>query len=167
LRIEGAKNKQKQEEPAMFNLITWPRNPWSIFDDLESIQEDMNRAFSERGYERPLRRSRPTFPLLNVWSSEDGLVIDAELPGVDPKDVDISVLGDVLTLRGKVNVQEPARGEAYHRRERPTGEFARTLQLPFRANAGGVKANYKNGVLRLTVPRSEEEKPKKIAVEAM
>jgi HSP20 family protein len=103
---------------------------------------------------------------LNVWSSADGLVIDAELPGVDPKDVDVSVLGDELTLRGKVNVQEPRTGEAYHRRERPAGEFARTLQLPFRAATGAVKANYKNGVLRLTVPRSEEEKPKKIAVQA-
>lgn len=150
----------------MFDIVTWPRNPWSIFDDLESMQAEMDRMSSARGYERPLRRSRPTFPLLNVWSSADGLVIDAELPGVDPKDVDVSVLGDELTLRGKVNVQEPRKGEAYHRRERPAGEFARTLQLPFRAAAGAVKASYKNGVLRLTVPRSEEEKPRKIAVEA-
>jgi len=130
------------------------------------MQEDMNRVFSDRGYERPLRRSRPTYPLLNVWSSADGIVIDAELPGVDPKDVDVSVLGDELTLRGKVNVQESGRNETYHRRERPTGEFVRTLQLPFRANAGAVKASYRNGVLRLTVPRAEEEKPRKIAVEA-
>jgi len=150
----------------MFELVTWPRNPWSIFDDLESMQEDMNRMFSDRGYERPLRRSRPTYPLLNVWSSADGVVIDAELPGVDPKDVDVSVLGDELILRGKVGIQEPRKGETYHRRERPAGEVARTLQLPFRADATGVKANYKNGVLRLTVPRSEEEKPKKIAVQA-
>ena len=150
----------------MFELVTWPRNPWSIFDDLESMQEDMNRMFSDRGYERPLRRSRPTFPLLNVWSSADGVVIDAELPGVDPKDVDVSVLGDELTLRGKVGIQDPRMGETYHRRERPAGEFVRTLQLPFRADAGGVKANYKNGVLRLTVPRTEAEKPKKVAIEA-
>lgn len=150
----------------MFNLVTWPRDPWSIFDDLESIQEDMNRMFSDRGYDRPLRRSRATYPLLNVWSSTEGIVMDAELPGVDPKDVDVSVLGDELTLRGKINVQEPRKEETYHRRERPTGEFLRTLQLPFRADAGGIKANYKNGILRLTVPRSEEEKPKKIVVEA-
>jgi HSP20 family protein len=104
--------------------------------------------------------------LLNVWSYADGIVIDAELPGVDPKDVDVSVVGDELTLRGKVNVLEPREGETYHRRERPAGEFSRTLQLPFRADTGGVKANYKNGVLRLTVPRSEEERPKKVVVEA-
>jgi HSP20 family protein len=150
----------------MFDMVTWPRNPWSIFDDLESIQEDMNRLLSDREHGRPLRRNRPTYPLLNVWSSADGLVIDAELPGVDPKDVDISVLGDELTLRGKVNVRDPGKAETYHRRERPAGEFVRTLQLPFRASANGVKANYKNGILRLTVPRSEEEKPRKITVEA-
>lgn len=150
----------------MFELVTWPRNAWSIFDDLESMQEDVSRLLSNRRDDRPLRRSRPTYPLLNVWSSAEGLVIDAELPGVDAKDVDISVFGDELTLRGKVNVQEPGKDETYHRRERPSGEFVRTVQLPFRADASRVKASYKNGVLRLTVPRSEEAKPKRIAVEA-
>lgn len=149
----------------MYEIYTWPRNPWSIFDNLESMQEGINRLFNDRGNERALRRSRPTFPPLNVWASADGLIIDAELPGIDPKDVDVSVLGDELTLRGKVNVQDPREGEVYHRRERPAGEFARTLKLSFRADAGRVNANYKNGVLRLTVPRSEAEKPRKIAVE--
>lgn len=149
----------------MMDPFTWPRNPWSIFDELESLQADMNRAFSDAGYGRP-RRWGATYPLMNVWSSADGIIVDAELPGVDPKDVDISVRGDELTLRGKAAAGESRKGETYHRRERPEGEFARTLQLPFRANAGAVKASYKNGVLRLTVPRAEEDKPRKIAVEA-
>jgi HSP20 family protein len=155
----------------MFDLVTWPRNPWSIFDELESLQADMNRMLTgqqpgERGRRGRAWRRGPTYPLMNIWSSADGLVIDAELPGVDPKDVDISVTGDQLILRGKVNAGEDMEGETYHRRERPAGEFTRTLQLPFRADSGAVKANYKNGVLRLTVPRSEDEKPKKIAIEA-
>ncbi len=145
----------------MFELVTWPRNPWSIFDELEALQTDVSRRPRSREWRR-----RPTYPLMNVWTSADGIVIDAELPGVAPKDVDISVMGDELTLRGKVNAGEAAEGETYHRRERPAGEFARTLQLPFRADAEGVKANYTDGVLRLTVPRSEDEKPKKITVEA-
>ena len=152
----------------MFDLATWPRNPWSIFDELESLQQDMNRALAGRsGTGRRNRRAwrSLTYPLMNVWSSSDGLVIDAELPGVDPKDVDVSVMGDELTIRGKV-LTEADSGETYHRRERPSGEFERTLQLPFRADAGGVKAQYRNGLLRLTVPRSEEEKPRKIAIEA-
>ena len=147
----------------MFELSIGPRNPWTIFDELESIQSDMNRLLS--GAEAP-RRARAAYPPLNVWSTADGLVLDAEMPGVDPQDVEISVVGDELSLRGKVNVQEPAAGETVLRRERPAGEFQRTLQLPFRANAGAVKATFKNGILRISIPRSEEEKPRKIAIEA-
>ena len=147
----------------MFELSIGPRNPWTIFDELESIQSDMNRLLS--GAEAP-RRARAAYPPLNVWSTADGLVLDAEMPGVDPQDVEISVVGDELSLRGKVNAQEPAEGETVLRRERPAGEFQRTLQLPFRANAGAVKATFKNGILRIVLPRSEEEKPRKIAIEA-
>lgn len=155
----------------MFNQMTWPRNPWSVFDELESLQEDMNRMLAghtaswQSQRDRAWRR-RPTFPPMNVWTSGDGLLIDAELPGVDPKDVEISVIGDELTLSGKVNAEDQVGGETRHRRERPAGEFARTLQLPFRAAADAVTANYKNGILRLTVPRSQDEKPRKIAIEA-
>ena len=155
----------------MFELMTWPRNAWSIFDELESMHDGVNRTLGRRLTAQTGRRGSrysggTTYPLMNVWSSENGIVIDVELPGVDPKDVDISVMGDELTLSGKVNVQEPSGEVTSHRRERPTGEFSRSLQLPFRANAGAVKANYRNGVLRLTIPRSEEEKPRKIAVDA-
>ena len=163
----------------MFELVTWPRNPWSVFDELESLQEDMDRMLAGQPADRQVRRGhawrrpfddthgrRPTYPLMNVWSSADGLIVDAELPGVDPKEVEISVIGDELTLTGKVNAGSVAEGETYHRRERPAGEFARTLQLPFRAAANAVKASYTNGVLHLTVPRSEDEKPRKIAIEA-
>lgn len=155
----------------MFELVTWPRNPWSIFDELELLQTHINRRLDRQVPDSQGLRNRewcrcPTYPLMNVWTSEDGLVIDAELPGVDPKDVEISVMEDELTIRGKVNAGEPAEGETYHRRERPAGEFARTLHLPFRANAKAVKANYTDGVIRLTVPRSEDEKPRKIAIEA-
>ena len=147
----------------MFELSIGPRNPWTIFDELESIQSDMNRLLS--GAEAP-RRARAAYPPLNVWSMADGLVLDAEMPGVDPQDVEISVVGDELSLRGKVNAQEPAEGETVLRRERPAGDFQRTLQLPFRANTGAVKATFKNGILRISIPRSEEEKPRKIAIEA-
>ena len=150
----------------MFEVMIGPRSPWTVFDELESIQENMNRMLAGPDPDRYARRSRAAYPPLNVYSTTDGLVIDAELPGVDPQDVEISVVGDELLLRGKVNVQEPAAGETVLRRERPVGEFERTLQLPFRANTGGVKATFKNGLLRIAVPRSEEEKPRKIAIEA-
>lgn len=148
----------------MFELTIGPRNPWTIFDELESIQADMNRILA--GQEEPRYARRAAYPPLNVWASAAGLVVDAEMPGVDAKDAEISVVGDELSLRGKVNVPESAAGETVLRRERPAGEFQRTLQLPFRADAGGVKATFKNGILRISIPRSEEEKPRKIAIEA-
>jgi HSP20 family protein len=150
----------------MYELVIGPRNPWTVFDELESLQSGMNDLLSGREASRFERRPRWTYPPLNVWSSADGLVIDAEIPGVDPKDVEISVKGDVLTLHGKVNETAPGEGETIHRRERPAGEFTRTLQLPFRTESGAVKATCKNGILRLTLPRSEEEKPRKIAIQS-
>ena len=150
----------------MFEIATWQQNPWTVFDELETIQADMNRILAGAEDPRAGRRVRAAYPPVNVWASPDGLVVDAEMPGVEPNDVEVSVMGDELTLRGKVNAQAAAEGEIVLRRERPAGEFARTLRLPFRADAGAVKAASKNGILRITVPRSEEEKPRKIAVEA-
>lgn len=154
----------------MLELTRFERDPWSIFDELESLQQNLDRALWDMGGAQRApgssRRRRMAFPPLNVWSSEHGIVVDAELPGVDANAIDISVTGDELTIKGKVNACEPAREDTYHRRERPAGEFSRTLQLPFRADGNGVKAAYKNGLLRVTVPRAEEEKPRKIAIEA-
>lgn len=143
-----------------------PRNPWTIFDELESFQADMNRLLATAEESQSARRARAAYPPLNVWASQDGLVVEAEVPGVEPQDVEVSVEGDELSLRGKVNGTPLPDGEAYLRRERPAGEFLRTLQLPFRANSAAVKATCKNGILRISVPRSEEDKPRKIAIES-
>lgn len=149
----------------MFELTTWPRSPWSIFDELESLQEGMNRTLDGRAGRRA-DESRYRYPLMNVWTSADGLVVDAELPGANPEDVDISVMADELTISGRINSVPKQESETLHRQERPSGEFSRTLQLPFRANPEGVRAAFKNGILRVSIPRSEEEKPKKIKIEA-
>jgi HSP20 family protein len=148
----------------MFELTTWPRSPWSIFDELESLQESMNRELDGSGRRSGERGYR--YPLMNVWTSSDGLVVDAELPGANPEDVDISVMADELTISGKINSMPKQENETLHRQERPSGEFSRTLQLPFRANPEGVRAAFKNGILRVSIPRSEEENPKKIKIEA-
>ena len=150
----------------MFEISTWQQNPWTVFDELETIQADMNRILAGAEESRAGRCVRAAYPPVNVWTSPEGLVVDAEIPGAEPKDVEISVAGDELELRGKVNAQEPAAGEAVLRRERPAGEFARTLRLPFRADAAGVKAVCKNGILRISIPKSAEENPRAIAIEA-
>ena len=148
----------------MLEMTTWPRNAWSIFDELESLQESMNSALN--GHSQYNGRGGRRYPLMNVWSSAEGLVVDAELPGAAPEDVEISVMGDTLTIRGQINAVPLKEGEQAYRRERPTGTFNRTLQLPFRAAANGVKASYQDGILRISIPRSEEEKPRKIKIES-
>ena len=149
----------------MLELLTWRRSPWSLFDEIESLHEDLSRMVSEWMKDSTWQMGGG-FPPLNVWSSPDGIVVDAELPGVDPNDLEVSVHEDALTIAGKVNGRELQEGEKYLRRERPVGEFSRTVQLPFRASSEGVKASYKNGVLRVVVPRAEEDKPRRITVES-
>jgi HSP20 family protein len=103
------------------------------------------------------------YPATNVWTNEDGAVVSAELPGVAPEDIDISVVNDSLTVSG-TRKSEGAAGATYIRRERGHGEFTRTFQLPFQIQGDQVKADFDKGVLHITLPRAEEDKPKKIEV---
>ncbi len=101
---------------------------------------------------------------MNVWTNSDGAVVTAELPGINPDDLEISVQGDTLTLRGTRDPEQLCEGEAYHRRERGCGKFQRAFQLPFVVDAGKVEATYELGVLSITLPRAESDKPRKIQV---
>lgn len=137
-------------------------NPWR---EIEQLQREMNRLFSSIG-----STSRPTiaasYPAINVWGNEDGVVVTAELPGVLPEDIDISVVGDTLTLSGTRQPDELKEGEQYHRQERRYGSFTRTFQLPFRVEADNVDAKFEKGVLHISLPRLEAEKPRKISVKS-
>lgn len=104
------------------------------------------------------------FPPLNVWANQDHALITAELPGVNPDDLDISVVNESVTLSGKRELPETGDDTTWHRHERWHGEFSRTMQLPFRIDVENVDASFKNGVLKVTLPRAEEDKPKRISV---
>ncbi len=144
-------------------MIRWSQvsDPWSLFDDIAGMQEDFNRLMGGRGY----RNRAVGYPRLNVWTSEDETVVEALLPGVDPSNVDISVEGDLVKVSGVVRKEQPA-GAELKKSEIPEGEFSRSLRLPFRAETSKVEAKYTNGVLRIRVPRAEEDKPKKIEITA-
>lgn len=106
------------------------------------------------------------YPAINVWSNDDEAYLTAELPGVDAADLELSVVGRKLTLSG---VRKPFEQEAkpeFHRRERLAGKFTRTLQLPFRVDAQKVDAHMSKGVLTVKLPRADEDKPKKISIQA-
>lgn len=129
--------------------------------EMQRLQREMNRLFSGTS-----ELYAHDFPPVNVWRGEEGAIVTAEAPGIDPDKVEIAVVGDSLTLSG---VREPdvlKEGESYHRQERSQGRFTRTLQLPFHVETGKVEAKYDKGVLRITLPRAEADKPRKIKIKS-
>lgn len=129
---------------------------WS---EMDRRQREVDRLFS--GWSLPYERS---FPAVNIWEGENNAVVTAEIPGIDPDKLDISVRGDSLTLTGSRTPETLKEGETYHRQERSHGQFTRTVKLPFRVNEGGIDARYERGILSIRLPRHEDEKPKKIQI---
>jgi HSP20 family protein len=103
---------------------------------------------------------------LDVYENDDALVVKAALPGVRPDDVDISVIGDVLTVKGETKSEEETKDESYHRRELHYGSFARSVPLPTRVDHEKAEAKFENGILTITLPKAEEVKPKSIKIAA-
>ena len=106
----------------------------------------------------------PEFPPLNIWAGPDGAVITAEIPGVVPETLDIAVHQNTVALRGNRQAEPLVEDAVVHRQERVTGVFARNIALPFRVDGDRAKATFRNGVLRLDLPRPEADKPHKITV---
>jgi HSP20 family protein len=129
--------------------------------EMQRLQRDMNRLFT--GFSQPYGHD---FPAINVWIGEKDAIVVAEIPGVDPQQVDISIAGDTMTLSGSREKEILKEGESYHRQERNHGHFTRTLQVPFQVDASNVEAKYEKGVLRIALPRSNEDKPKKISIKS-
>jgi HSP20 family protein len=119
-----------------------------------------------RSFFDPLWREARIFPLLNVKELDESYVVTAEIPGMKTEDLDIKVIGDTLTLKGERKPMEIGEGASYHRRERATGTFQRSLTLPGRVEPDGVKANYKNGILTVTLQKEAIAQPKQISITA-
>jgi len=130
--------------------------------EMERLQREMNRVF-DAFYPSRLQAA-PGYPAMNVWTDEEGLVVTAEVPGVNPEDIDISVVGDVLTLTGERKPDQVKEDARYHRQERGYGKFTRTLQLPFLVDADKVEATFKDGVLTISMVRAEADRPRRIKV---
>lgn len=105
-------------------------------------------------------------PSMDMYQTPNDIVVKASLPGMKADDIQISVVGDVLTLRGETRVEEEVKDASYHIRERRSGSFARSIPLPASVQADKAKAEFENGVLTLTLPKAEEMKPKTITVKA-
>lgn len=131
-------------------------NPWR---ELEHMQRDMNRLLGTFGYSES-----GVYPLMNARKTEEDVVLTAELPGIQAGDIEISVTGDTLTLKGSRPEEEERENLTYHRRERLAGHFARTIQLPFHVDADKVEARFSKGVLKIRLPRTEADKPRRINI---
>jgi HSP20 family protein len=138
---------------------------WDPFREVERLRGEMDRLFS--GWRETMRPMATTaFPLVDLWTSESGALLSAELPGVAAKDLEISVLEDTVTIKGKRATLELGENDRLHRQERFGGEFVRTIQLPFRVDADKVEASYEHGVLELKLARPAEDQPRRIAIKA-
>jgi len=148
-------------------LIRWMDRPdlYGLGAEFERMQRDMNRllsSFMGRGMS-PFRSD--VFPHVNVSEDADNLYVRTELPGMLPDEIEISVEGDTVTLRGERKLAV-AENVNYHRREREAGRFRRIFSLPAKVNADAVTAVFKDGVLKITLPKAEEAKPKQIQIKS-
>jgi HSP20 family protein len=140
---------------------------WDPYRDVGTLQERMNRLFDEmwgRGRREDESVTGNWMPSVDVKETKDGLQIFAEVAGVDPTDVEVTVEGGVLTLKGSRTFEKAVEGETYHRVERAYGLFERSFTLPTNVEPEKIQATYKNGVLQLSLPKREEAKPKAIAI---
>lgn len=126
-----------------------------------AIMRRMSEAF-----DRNLDPAPNVFPAVNVWQNDEAVAITAELPGVYPSDIEITIKDNVLTLAGERKLPDVGDDATWHRRERAFGRFARAIRLPFAGTDDQVEARFSNGVLRIAVARPEQDRPRRIEIRA-
>lgn len=142
---------------------------WDPYRDMITVRNQMDRLFndwlgdSEDWGEGKSGFSSLRLPL-DVSESDEAYMVRASLPGIKPEELDISVQNNMLTIRGEMKQEEEQEGERWHLQERRYGQFQRTIALPANVDPNQVGAEYENGVLKLTLPKSEQAKPRKISV---
>ena len=145
----------------MSNLIRW--EPTREF---MTLREAMDHLFND-AFTRPLSlRDGWNVPAVDMYQTNDELVVKASIPGFKAEDVQINVTGDILTIRGEVKQEEEKKDRAWHIREQRWGTFERAIPLPTEVIADKAKAEFENGILVVTLPKAEEVKPKTITVKA-
>lgn len=140
------------------------------FRDLRTLQEEVNRLFSTNltrafGDDEGIGRGAWS-PSVDIFENKDQIVLEAELPGMKQEEFDLSIENNVITLRGERRFEKTQETDNYHRVERSYGAFTRSFTLPQTVSGEGATAEYNNGVLRVTLPKREETKPRRIQVTA-
>jgi HSP20 family protein len=140
---------------------------WDPFRNMTTLQERINRIFDETA-------SRPNYddevskcdwrPIVDIYDAENAIIINAELPGVTKENITLDVKENILTIKGERKAEEEVRKENYYRKERCFGLFERAFTLPSAIDPARITANFKEGVLRVEIPKPEEKKPKQIKI---
>lgn len=141
---------------------------WDPFKEMLRMEERMNRLFGDN-FLRPTLGEREVtgewLPAVDIYEDAEGVVIKAELPEMDMKDIDVKIEDNTLRIRGERKLEREDKKDNYHRIERYYGSFSRSFALPSAVDQEKVKAAYDRGVLRITLPKKEEIKPRKIKIE--
>ena len=140
---------------------------WDPFRDFSVLQERMNRMFEESG--RGYRGDEPSAttawsPAVDIYETEGTIVVQAELPGVERKDITLHLEKNVLTLKGERRFEKETDKENYHRIERSYGGFSRAFAIPVIVDEENIRADYKDGILRIVLPKKEQAQPKQIHI---
>jgi len=140
-------------------------NPWREMSSLQHrINHLLNEPFFRSGSEDDELRMGSWNPAVDMFDDDDKIVIKAELPGMAKKDISVDIENQVLTLSGERNYENEVKEENYYRRERAFGRFKRAFNLPAEVDSDRIKADFKDGVLKVEIPKPEEQKPKQITV---
>lgn len=143
---------------------------WDVFRELDSLRREIDEAFRGAGVSRPFGQTflspatSRRFPLVNLSDDEGHLYLEALVPGVDPKDIELSVLRNTVTISGERKPFAAKEGQVVHRSELGSGRFSRTLELPVDIDPDKITAHSKDGIMLVTLAKAEHAKPKKIEI---
>jgi len=140
---------------------------WDPFRDLITLREKMNRlfedAFAARGEEKDLMASTWT-PSVDIYETENEVVLTAEVPGIEDKNIEIKIEDNTLSIKGERTLEKETKEENYHRIERAYGSFYRSFTIPHNVDQDKIQAEHESGVLKITMPKKPELKPQKVKI---
>ncbi|HKY07686.1 MAG TPA: Hsp20/alpha crystallin family protein [Candidatus Binatia bacterium] len=146
---------------------------WNPFVDMENLRREVDRAFEEFGMTPGSARSVAflpgsgprRYPLVNLLEDQEHVYVEALTPGIDPQSLNVSIMRNNLTLSGeKTRIPADVQPESFHRSERSAGKFVRTFELPTEVDENNIRAEYRNGLLIITLPKAERAKPRQVEV---
>lgn len=136
---------------------------WDPFKELLSLRDEFDRIFKEY-FIRPEKMDEEWFPMLDMKEDAESIVVNIEVPGVKKDDIKVTLRGNQLIVTGERKFEKEKKDETYHRIERSYGKFQRVITIPVEVDQSKIKATYENGILSITLPKTEKEKPKEIEI---